>query len=138
MGFKSLRGQRKKELLLFFDQQVFLRQGLASQLTLKITLARGFKLLIQRPQRTHLRNRHEEVPASVVKQSFDMSLLIRTTHQTEVILKQEVALESLKLRCHLTFSSSGDLPDGDFRVVVADSNGNSAEEFKGTLVTFQE
>ena len=62
-----------------------------------------------------------------------MSLLVRSTHQAEVIFKQEVALELLELRCHLTFPSSDDLPDGDFRVVVADSKGNSAEETKGPL-----
>ena len=66
-----------------------------------------------------------------------MSLFIRTTHQAEVVLIQEVALESLELCCHLTFPSPRDLPDGDFRVVVTDPSGNSAEEFESPFVAFQ-
>jgi len=104
MSFKSLSGQREKEPLLFLGQQAFLRQGFASELTFKIASTRCFKLLIQRLQKIHLRNGHEEVATSLAsssekgKESFDMTLLIRTTHQTEMIFKQEVTFQTLA-RC---------------------------------------
>ena len=116
LGRKRLLHDDNPRRLLAVEEQDIGRKALFA-VTFKITPTRCFKLLIQRSQRIHLWNRHEEVAASVVKQSFDMSLLIRTTHQAEVILKQEVALESLELRCHLTFPSPRDLPNGDFRVV---------------------
>ena len=67
-----------------------------------------------------------------------MPLLIRTTHQTEMIYEQEVTFEPLKFSSHMAFAISGDLPDSHLRVVITDSNRNSAEEIEGPLVTFQE
>ena len=67
-----------------------------------------------------------------------MSLLVRTTHQTEVLLEQKVTLQTLELSGDRTLPVARDLPDGHLRVVVADPNRNTANELKGPTVAFLE
>lgn len=59
-----------------------------------------------------------------------MSLLVRATHQAEMVIKQEVTLEPQELGSHLAFAIARNLADSHLRVVIADSNRNSTEEFE--------
>jgi hypothetical protein len=122
----------------FFGQQRLFRNRLATQSTSQVLTATLFQAAVQYFQRVDPRHRNEIVPAGKLHQAFDMSLLVRTTDQAEMILEQKMALQPQELLRHLPLAIADDLSDRDLRVVVADPRGNAAEKLKGSLVSFLE
>ena len=66
-----------------------------------------------------------------------MPLLIGSPDKTEVVFEEVMALEPEKLTSHFPVATAGDLRDRDLGVIVADSLRHTAEELKGSLVSFQ-
>ena len=66
-----------------------------------------------------------------------MALLIRTTHQAEMMREEIMTLQPEELASHLPLARTGDLGHGDLRVVVTDPPRHATEELEGSPMPFQ-
>ncbi|QDT28786.1 hypothetical protein Enr10x_41320 [Gimesia panareensis] len=66
-----------------------------------------------------------------------MAFLIRSSYQTEMIVKQKVAFQTQELGRYFSLTVPYQTGYCDFRVVIADPLRYTAQKFKGPLVSFQ-
>ena len=135
--FESLL-RRRQERLTILAQKLLLRGRLPACARFSIGHVASPHLLVQRFEGPDLGQRKQKVAAGKPDQPFDMPLLVRRPHQTEMLLEQVVTLQPQELLRQLPLAALQDFDHRDGRVVVADSPRHAVEELKRQPMPLQE
>src|SRR5208337_57743 len=109
---------------------------IAPQLAFEIFPARRSQLFIKNLEIVELRNGHHEVPSRETNERFRVSLLVRPTNQTEVMLVEVMAFQLQKAGGQHAVSFFENLRHRNAAVVVADPFWHGIEKLECPTVTF--
>jgi hypothetical protein len=120
---------REHRLAIFF-KPFGLRPGLAPQLAIKVLAAIVGELPIELLEVVELGDGHHEIAPCEADKVLRVALLVRTTHETEMVIVKVVRLQSQEFSRRLFASLPNNLRHGDLRIIVADPLRHAAEELE--------
>ena len=130
---EGLLWQGPQEALLFFSQECLLGRGLAPQLARQVVPAVLGQLTVQRCQGIDSRHGNQIIPAREVQQPLDVPLLVRSSNQTEMILEQEVTLQTQALSGGFPLTAADKARDSDLRIAKASMSASFLRPYHGDI-----